>query len=335
MTSCATSGAATSRGTRCDPGVSIPPDALGAPLDVRPLLAPLREALVEVMTDRNDPAWEAATMTGWTVADTIAHLLGDDLGRLARTRDDHPAPGPEVDETFEQYIDRLNHEWVIAARRLSPRLLVELLGHTGKQVRALWAGHELDEPAEAVSWAGVDPAPLWLDIARDYTEYWVHQAQVREALDEPLLDDPKFLEPVVSTYLRALPHALRELSPTEGEATADHRGHRPHPGGLAPAGRPRRLALRRGRRSCRHRRALGGRHRVAARVPHDRPADGPSPRARRRRRRRRGGRLRAAGGHPPGVRNGASIRSVASRSRARAWSSRACGSGSARRVPCE
>ena len=139
--------------------------------------------------------------------------------RLARTRDGHHAPGPAVDESFEQYIDRLNQEWVVAARRLSPRLLVELLAHTGKQVRALWTGHELDEPSEAVSWAGVDPAPLWLDIARDYTEYWIHQAQVREALDEPLLDDPRFLEPVVSTFLRSLPHALRDLAPEEGEAT--------------------------------------------------------------------------------------------------------------------
>ncbi len=199
--------------------VTIPPESLGTPLDVRPLLAPLREALVEVMTDRSDSAWQAATTTGWTVADTIAHLLGDDLGRLARTRDGHHAPGPAVDESFEQYIDRLNQEWVVAARRLSPRLLVELLAHTGKQVRALWTGHELDEPSEAVSWAGVDPAPLWLDIARDYTEYWIHQAQVREALDEPLLDDPRFLEPVVSTFLRSLPHALRDLAPEEGEAT--------------------------------------------------------------------------------------------------------------------
>ena len=190
MTCCVTSGAGTSHGTRCDPPVSIPPDALGPPLEVRPLLAPLREALVEVMTDRSDKAWRTTTTGGWTVADTIAHLLGDDLGRLARTRDGHHAPGPGADESFEQYIDRLNEEWVVAARRLSPRLLVELLAHTGKQVRALWAGHELDEPSEAVSWAGVDPAPLWLDIARDYTEYWIHQAQVRQALDEPLLVEP-------------------------------------------------------------------------------------------------------------------------------------------------
>src|SRR5690606_30882168 len=100
-------------------------EALGPPIDVRPLLQPLREALIELMSDRSDADWRTPTTPGWTVADTIAHLLGDDLGRLARTRDGHRVGGPEGDETFEEAIDRLNDEWVVAARRLSPRLLLE------------------------------------------------------------------------------------------------------------------------------------------------------------------------------------------------------------------
>lgn len=199
--------------------MSIPAEALGTPLDVRPLLAPLREALVDLMTDRPPEDWHVATTDGWTVADTIAHLLGDDLGRLARTRDGYVGRAQAEGEAFEDYVDRLNDEWVVAARRLSPRLLVELLAHTGKQVRALWAGLDLEDPGESVSWAGADPAPVWLDIARDYTEYWVHQTQLRLALDEPLLDERRFLEPVVSTFLRALPSTLRDVVPDEGEAT--------------------------------------------------------------------------------------------------------------------
>lgn len=197
----------------------VPREALGAPIDVRPLLAPMREALVEVMTDRDEAAWRTRTTPGWSVHDTVAHLLGDDFGRLARTRDHHAPPVRGEDESFAAWIDRLNDEWVVAARRLSPRLLVELLDYTGKQVRALWAGHDLDEDSEGVSWAGVDPAPLWLDVARDYTEYWIHQAQVREALGEPLLDDVKYVGPVVATMLRALPYGLRGLAPAEGETT--------------------------------------------------------------------------------------------------------------------
>jgi uncharacterized protein (TIGR03083 family) len=198
---------------------SIPWEALGPPLDVRPLLQPLRDALVEVLADRRPTEWQAPTTPGWTVADTVGHLLGDDLGRIARTRDHHHGVAPAEGEDLPAFLDRLNQEWVVAARRLSPRLLLELLAHTGKLVRAQWAGHDLEEEAEAVSWAGVDPAPLWLDMARDYTEYWIHQAQVREALGEPLLDDPGFMEPLVSTLVRCLPHTLRDLAPSDGEAT--------------------------------------------------------------------------------------------------------------------
>lgn len=194
-------------------------DALGPPFDVRPLLAPMREALIDLMTDRSPSDWDVPTTPGWTVSDSIAHLLGDDLGRISRTRDDHHGLVRGPDEDFPAFIDRINDEWVTAARRLSPRVLLDLLLHTGKLVRAQWAGHDLDEDSEPVSWAGLDPAPLWLDMARDYTEYWIHQAQVREALGEPLLDERRFVEPVVATFLRALPHMLRDLAPEEGEAT--------------------------------------------------------------------------------------------------------------------
>lgn len=200
--------------------VGIPPEAVGPPIDVRPLLAPLREALVDLIANRSDATWQHPTTPGWTVADTVAHLLGDDLGRLSRTRDHHEVLHPRADESVPQFLDRTNEEWVVAARRLSPRLLGELLAFTGKQVRALWTGVELEELGEAgVSWAGVTPAPRWLDLARDYAEYWVHQQQIREALGEPLLDDPKFLTPVVDTFLRALPHTLRDLVPDDGERT--------------------------------------------------------------------------------------------------------------------
>jgi hypothetical protein len=40
---------------------------------------------------------------------------------------------------------------------------------------------------EPVTWAGPEPAPIWLDIAREYTERWLHQAQVRDATRNPPL----------------------------------------------------------------------------------------------------------------------------------------------------
>jgi hypothetical protein len=60
------------------------------------------------------------------------------------------------------------------------------------------------------------PAPVWLDVAREYTEYWVHQQQVRDAVGRPGADGERLASAVTDTFLRALPHALRHLSPDPG-----------------------------------------------------------------------------------------------------------------------
>jgi hypothetical protein len=58
---------------------------------------------------------------------------------------------------------------VEATRRISPRLLVELLTLTGPQVTAYFQSRDPFVLGEAVSWAGDAPAPVWLDVAREYS----------------------------------------------------------------------------------------------------------------------------------------------------------------------
>jgi len=64
----------------------------------------------------------------------------------------------------------------------------------------------------AVSWAGPDPAPVWFDLAREFTERWHHQQQIRDATGRAPLYDPYFLSPVLDTFVRALPYAYRNAS---------------------------------------------------------------------------------------------------------------------------
>lgn len=59
---------------------------------------------------------------GWSAFEVAAHLLGDDLGRLARRRDRASGTGPRPDEPFPRFIDRINDEWVVAATRLRAML---------------------------------------------------------------------------------------------------------------------------------------------------------------------------------------------------------------------
>jgi uncharacterized protein (TIGR03083 family) len=190
---------------------------LGPPIDVRPLFSVDRAALVELLRDLSGSEWERATICpGWSVKDIAAHVLGDDLGRLARTRDGYQGVGPRDGERLAPFLDRINQEWVVAARRLSPATLLELLAFTGPRIEALWRSQDLDRLGEPVSWAGSEPAPVWLDAARDFTEYWTHQQQIRDATGRQGPARPELLSVVLDTFMRALPHTLRHAGAPDG-----------------------------------------------------------------------------------------------------------------------
>ncbi|MFF5990950.1 maleylpyruvate isomerase family mycothiol-dependent enzyme [Prauserella flavalba] len=189
---------------------------LGEPIDARKLFQPERAELLALLGGLEAEDWTRTAVPGWSVRDLAAHLLGDDYGRLARDRDGHGGPGPRDGEGLAGFIHRINQEWVDACARLSPRCLIDTLTLTGEQIAALWQGSDPDGRSLGVSWAGADPAPLWLDCARDLTEYWVHRQQIREAVGlRPDLGEP-FLLPVLDTFLRALPFTLRDIAAEPG-----------------------------------------------------------------------------------------------------------------------
>jgi hypothetical protein len=67
-----------------------------------------------------------------------------------------------------------------------------------------------------VSWAGPDPAPVWLDLAREYTERWHHRQQIRDAVIAADLLTPRLFAPVLATFVFALPHTFRNTPAAEG-----------------------------------------------------------------------------------------------------------------------
>jgi uncharacterized protein (TIGR03083 family) len=200
---------------------------LGDPIDVRDLFLVERTELLADLRGLEPADWARAAVPGWTVKDVAAHLLGDDYGRLARMRDEYPeGPRPNAGEAFPAFIHRANQEWVKACARLSPRSLIDTLDLTGHQIAQMWRHSDLTAHGTPVSWAGADPAPLWLDCARDFTEYWVHRQQIREATGRPPIADPRFLCPVLDTFMRALPFTMRgtEAAPgTQVEVTVSGR----------------------------------------------------------------------------------------------------------------
>ena len=182
-----------------------------------------RAALLDLLGSLSTALWEAPTVcAGWSVKDIVAHLLADDLGRLARGRDGHGAAAfaqssPEnVEGQLLAFVNHQNEAWVAAARRLSPRLLIDLLRWSGDETQAYFASLDMFAIGEPVHWAGPEPAPVWLDVAREYTERWIHQAQIRAAVKGPELSEPRFFLPLIDTLVRALPHTFRDSDAPEG-----------------------------------------------------------------------------------------------------------------------
>ena len=105
---------------------------------------------------------------------------------------------------------------VLATRRISPRLLREFLALRSPAVEECFASLDPMAINGPVTWAGPDPAPVWLDIAREFTERWHHQQQIRDATGRAPLYDPYFFAPVLDAFVRALPWNFRDTPAPTG-----------------------------------------------------------------------------------------------------------------------
>lgn len=168
--------------------------------------------------------WSAATACpGWSVKDVAAHLLGGNLSRLSFGRDRLKQPettgGPMEYAELVDFINQRNAEWVSACRQISHPLLIQFIELTDPQVYEYFKSLPSCEKAGIpVSWAGETQSAWWFDIAREYTEKWLHQQHIRAAVGAPLLVERQWLFPVLDTFLRALPHAYRNVNVPDGTA---------------------------------------------------------------------------------------------------------------------
>lgn len=142
------------------------------------------------------------------------------MRRLSSQRDNFRVVSRQSILSPSELIDHITQaadKWADATAFLSPAILIELVQHYQNELVAYFRTLDLEaESRIPVNWAGQAVSTNWFDIAREYTERWHHQMQIREALGKPAILDRELYHPVLDTFMQALPHHYRDINASDG-----------------------------------------------------------------------------------------------------------------------
>lgn len=183
-------------------------------------LPALNEAFLTLIKGLSAEEWQAQTVASqWKVKDVVAHLLDGNIRILSMLRDGYQGEAAEITsyEDLVAFINRLNADWVQAMKRVSPEMLILLHELTGPLYNAYYASLDpLGKATFPVAWAGEEESKNWMHIAREYTEKFLHQQQIRDAVKRPGIMTEAFFLPFVEVCLKALPHTFRDVPAKDG-----------------------------------------------------------------------------------------------------------------------
>lgn len=184
------------------------------------MLRRVDDNLIDLLSSLAPGEWDLQTIAPlWKVRDVAAHLLDTSLRKLSMVRDSWyvEAVDSGSPQNLIAFVNCLNQEGVTVYRRLSPPVLIGML-RTACEESARF--HESLDPfapaAFAVSWAGEAASLNWFDTARELTERWHHQQQIRLATKRPGIMTPELYHPVLDCFLRGLPHLYRDVQAPVG-----------------------------------------------------------------------------------------------------------------------
>jgi uncharacterized protein (TIGR03083 family) len=184
------------------------------------LLRRVDERLIELLSSLARGEWEIQTIAPlWKVRDVAAHLLDTVLRKLSMVRDAWYVEAARIESPQDviALVNRLNREGVTVYRRLSPKVLVDLMKEACEQSACFHESLDPFAPATFnVSWAGQETSLNWFDTARELTERWHHQQQIRLATRRPGIMTPELYHPVLDCFVRGLPHLYRDVDAPVG-----------------------------------------------------------------------------------------------------------------------
>jgi uncharacterized protein (TIGR03083 family) len=190
------------------------------PLVTAHLFPPLHAKLIELLRSLEDNEWEMQTVApAWRVRDVAAHLLDTQQRLVSRLRGQPQPPPPAIRSNADLVgmINQLNDEGIRRYRRLDPAELIDqLAAGSGEFARYHQSLDPLAAAPFGVSWAGEQTSTNWFHTAREFTERWHHQQQIRLAVGQPGIMTPELYHPVLECFMRALPFAYRDKRPEAG-----------------------------------------------------------------------------------------------------------------------
>ncbi len=187
------------------------------PILIADRIPALDQKLVELLENLSPEDWKKQTIVPkWKVEDVVLHLLDGNIRILSIQRDGYFGDPPGSINSYDDllaYLNQLNADWIRAAKKMSPKLVIELLKQTNKEIADYLTTIDLFAPALfSVAWAGEETSANWFHWAREYTEKWHHQQQIRLALGkEKELYKREWYHPHLETSMRALPHHYRNF----------------------------------------------------------------------------------------------------------------------------
>jgi uncharacterized protein (TIGR03083 family) len=184
------------------------------------LLRRVDERLIDLLSSLTSSEWDVQTIAPlWKVRDVAAHLLDTALRKLSMVRDSCYVEKVNIrsPQDLITLVNCLNREGVTVYRRLSPPVLIDMMRVACEQSARFHESLDPFAPATfAVTWAGEETSLNWFDTARELTERWHHQQQIRLATNRPGIMTPELYYPVLDCFMRALPYLYRDVDATVG-----------------------------------------------------------------------------------------------------------------------
>jgi uncharacterized protein (TIGR03083 family) len=185
------------------------------PIFTAHLFPKLEAKLIELLRGLSPEDWEKQTLAPkWKVKDVAAHLLDTQTRMLAAARRGNKPENSKklTPDKLLALINTLNAEGVRVYGSLCPEDLISRMEAASRELADYLQALDPFAPAVfPVSWAGEEQSPNWFHTAREFTERWHHQQQIRLAVNKLGIMTREFYFPVLDCFMRALPYTYRNV----------------------------------------------------------------------------------------------------------------------------